>query len=61
MRQSGSLALPGDALLIREPRPEYLLRGRLMGPLSALDRACYRRRWLMKYSYRQFVMLSEPQ
>lgn len=36
---------------------QYLLRGRLMRPLSALDRAFYRRRWLNRYSYRQFVML----
>lgn len=40
---------------------QYLLRGRLMGPLSALDRACYRRNWLTKYSYRQFVMLTDRQ
>ena len=37
---------------------QYLLRGRLMGPLSRLDSAFYRRRWLTRYSYRQFVMLS---
>jgi 2-polyprenyl-3-methyl-5-hydroxy-6-metoxy-1,4-benzoquinol methylase len=38
---------------------QYLLRGRLMVPLSRLDRAFYRRGWLTKYSYRQYVMLSD--
>jgi len=36
---------------------QYLLRGRFTKPLSALDRAFYRRGWLTNYSYRQFVML----
>lgn len=38
---------------------QYLLRGRLMGPLSRLDSAFYRRGWLTRYSYRQYVMLSD--
>jgi len=38
---------------------QYLLRGRLVGLLSRLDSAFYRRRWLTRYSYRQYVMLSD--
>lgn len=36
---------------------QYLLRGRLMAPFRALDAFLYRRRWLLRYSYRQFVKL----
>jgi 2-polyprenyl-3-methyl-5-hydroxy-6-metoxy-1,4-benzoquinol methylase len=38
---------------------QYLLRGRLMEPLSRLDGAFFRRGWLTRYSYRQCVMLSD--
>jgi 2-polyprenyl-3-methyl-5-hydroxy-6-metoxy-1,4-benzoquinol methylase len=38
---------------------QYLLRGHFVQPLRAVDRFFYRRRWLLQYSYRQFVMLSK--
>jgi 2-polyprenyl-3-methyl-5-hydroxy-6-metoxy-1,4-benzoquinol methylase len=36
----------------------YLLRGAGFGFFRAIDRLFYRHRWLLKYSYRQYIMLS---
>ena len=35
----------------------YLFRGHLIAPFRWLDHLFYRRGWLLKYSYRQFVLL----
>ena len=37
---------------------DYLLRNRLLTVLIAVDRFFYRRRWLLRYSYRQYVLLN---
>jgi 2-polyprenyl-3-methyl-5-hydroxy-6-metoxy-1,4-benzoquinol methylase len=39
---------------------QYLLRDHLMRPLRALDAFLYRRNWLRRYSYRQYVRLAKP-
>lgn len=36
---------------------QYLLRGRMSGFFGAIDDAFYKRRWMVKYSYRQFLTL----
>ena len=38
---------------------QYLFRGHLMRPMAALDSFFYRRGWLLRYSYRQYVLLSK--
>jgi 2-polyprenyl-3-methyl-5-hydroxy-6-metoxy-1,4-benzoquinol methylase len=37
----------------------YLLHHRLAATFNAIDRFFYRRRWLLRYSYRQYLLLSE--
>jgi 2-polyprenyl-3-methyl-5-hydroxy-6-metoxy-1,4-benzoquinol methylase len=36
----------------------YLLKGAFGRLFSELDRFCYRRKWLLSYSYRQYLLLS---
>ena len=36
----------------------YILRGAFGRPFASLDRLFYRKRWLLRYSYRQFILIS---
>jgi SAM-dependent methyltransferase len=44
-------------MLFFELASHYLLRGAFRSPLRRIDQFLYRRRWGLRYSYRQFVML----
>lgn len=36
----------------------YLLRGKISGPFYSLDNLFYRRAWMLRYSYRQYLLIS---
>lgn len=58
LRRHFQVAIQYPEMLFFRLISSYLLRGALHDWFGALDQLFYRKKWLLKYSYRQFVLIS---